>query len=93
MWFSRAGQVRALVEQRPAEVDVVEDHYWFRLEALVLDFVFDPYARFADAGGDAAAQNEVRTEHAGLPDPAPRLQHAALFVPERVVRDPGGGDV
>src|SRR5215204_899527 len=42
--FSRTGQAGRLVEQRPAEVDVVEDHQRLRLETLVLYFVLDPYA-------------------------------------------------
>ena len=41
---SRAGQAGGLGEQGPAEVDVVEDHEGFRIEALVFDLVFDPDA-------------------------------------------------
>src|SRR5919112_5895335 len=90
---SRAGQAGGFGEQGPAEVQVVEDHQGFGVEALVGDVVFDPQARLADAGRDAAAQHEVRPEDAGLPDLTAGLQHAALLVPERVVGDPGRGDV
>ena len=72
---------------------MVEDHQRFGIEALVLDLVFDPHAWFADVGPDAAPQDQVRAEHAGLPDLAARLQHAPFVIPERVVGDPGRGNI
>ena len=40
-----------------------------------------------------ASKDEIRAEHAGLPDLAACLEHAPLLVPERVVGDPGRGEV
>ena len=72
---------------------MIEDHERFRIEALVFDFVFDGDAGFADAGPDAAAQDQVRAEDAGLPDLASCLEHTPFIVPEHVVGDPRRWDV
>jgi hypothetical protein len=90
---SGAGQVGGLAEQGPAEVDVVEEHERFRVEAFVFDLVFDRDAWFPELGPDAAAKDQVRAEYAGLPDLATRLENAPFVIPERVVGDPGCGDV
>src|SRR5919107_1977766 len=89
----RTDQVGRCVEEWPAEVDVVEDHERLRLVAFVLDLVFYDYARFADAGRDATPQHQVGAKDAGLPDLPGGLDNAPFVIPQRIVGDPGSGNM
>nr|WP_262496019.1 hypothetical protein [Nonomuraea sp. SYSU D8015] len=75
----------ALVEQRPAEVDVVEEHVRRRLEPGVRDRVDQPDLVAAEVGLDAADQTQVLGEYRGLAHLALGPQHAAVTFPPLAV--------
>ena len=81
----RNEQLRAGVDDREADVDVVEEHVRGRVEADVLDRVVDTHARLADTSLDPPAQQELLAEHGGLEHLALRPQHALLAVPALAV--------
>src|SRR3712207_7907449 len=61
----RHEQLRAVVEDREADVDVVEEHVRRRVVADVLNLVPDAEARLADAGLDRKS-TRLNSSHANI---------------------------
>jgi hypothetical protein len=82
---SGATSLGALVDDREADVHVVEHRVRRRPEAAVLDRVADGHGGAAGLGLDAAGEDQELAEHGRLPDLALGPQHAALALPARPV--------
>ena len=83
----------ALVQQRPAHVDVVQEHVRGQVEARVADPVGEPDLGAAQVGLDPPVQHQVLREDRRLVDLALRPENAAAGVPPLAVAGEPGGDV
>jgi hypothetical protein len=82
-----------LVQEGPAEVDVVEEHQGLRAVTLVANGVLDPHAGLADAGGDRARKDQVCSEHLAFAHFCARLEEAVIPFPPDLAREERGGCV
>ena len=86
-------QLRPLVDDRKADVHVVEVHVRRRVVPQVLDLVVDLETRLADPHLDPAAQQELLSEEGCLEHLALREEHALVALPALAVSDETGGAV
>ena len=82
---ARQQELGALVEHRPAEIVVVEQHVRGRTKAPVLDPVGDADADAAERRLDPPDQHQVLAEHRHLGDLALGPQRAAIALPALAV--------
>ena len=87
----RGHHLGLLAEQRPAEVDVVEDHVRGRREAVVAHHVVQLDRRAAEADADLALQRQRLAEDHGLPDVA-TAEHALALPVDAVAEQAAGRD-
>jgi hypothetical protein len=77
----RRQKLAALIQQRIAEVEVVEQHVRGRAKAAVLDPVLDRDRAAAELRLEPAGQHQVLAEHRHLGDLRLGEKHAALALP------------
>ena len=83
----RGAELAPLVEERPAEVDMVEQHVRGARETAVLDPVLDGEPAPPKARLDAPDEMQVFAEHRGLDHLPFRPQHALVPLPAGAVPD------
>ena len=78
---NRRDVARSLVDQRVADIDVVEEHVRGSRKAVVDDAVADPDLQPADIRLDAPYQVQVLAEDGRLLNDALGVEHAAVAFP------------
>ena len=86
-------ELGALVDDRKASVDVVEEHVRSQVMPDVLDHVMDSQARLTDNGLDPPAEHELLAKDARLQRLSLGPEHARVSVPALAVAHEASGPV